>query len=123
MLYSRSTYQDYRRDLALGLWTELYKLDPNDDYVITPSHCILPIKVVLRLFIKSAGLLQSHGKTREQIANGDIPQPINFVLTSDGAEAQHDSSMQLTTIRIIDESIATLYKLGAIDSVTYQRRT
>ena len=38
--------------------------------------------------MKAACLFDSHGRTREQIANGDVPKTIHFVLTSDGAEAQ-----------------------------------
>ena len=55
IMYSRSSCQDYRKHLALGLWMEIYGLlEKNEEVVIEQSHCILPIKAVLKLFIIAA---------------------------------------------------------------------
>ena len=63
------------------------------------------------MFIKSSNLFESHGKTEQQINEGDVPIPIQLILTTDGMEGQSDSSIQLQALRIIDESIASKYKI------------
>ena len=55
LMYERTTIQDYRRHLALGLFSDILAHDynENNEVSITPCHVSLPLRNVLRLFIKS----------------------------------------------------------------------
>ena len=109
--FCRSSYQDYRKYLALGLFSELVSFDPNQEFVVAEDYFVLPLYNILCLLIKTADLVSSHGRTKKQIdEEKNFPPVIHLVLTSDGAKAQNDSTMLLTALRIIDSSIANKYK-------------
>ena len=118
--YERTSLQNERSWLALGLFHELLSFG-NEGFVIEPDYVVLPVSNVLKLIIKNAGLLESHGRTLQDIELGNVPSTIHFVGTSDGAEGVGHSGNFYAALRMIDEKIAKQIKLGDKDDTLFTK--
>ena len=126
MMFCRTSVQNYSKEYATGVLHEILQLckysfhicfyicnrifnimfisvlGDMDDIVLmklTPKLCILPVIAVLKYIILKANLFISHGKTLEQLNNGEEPKIIKFVATADGA-AIVNSTITTTIINI-----------------------
>ena len=64
--YERTAIQNERSWLALGLYHELLSFG-SEGFVIEPDYVVLPVSNVLKLIIKNADLLESHGRSLQAL--------------------------------------------------------